>query len=111
MERQRQFQFRVLLAALLPALLAFAPAAPAAAQSQAQPQAQSQALAIYQDGDLLQAQGDDKLYLVEAGQRHWIADTTSLQRLSPEPTRLRRVSIDELDRIPPGRPYRQFPLI
>src|SRR5439155_22770389 len=71
----------------------------------------AQAPTTYRDGDLLQAQGDDKLYLVEGGQRRWIADTASLQRLNPDFARLRRVSFEGVDRLPPGKPYRQLPLI
>jgi hypothetical protein len=73
--------------------------------------APAQAQASYQDGDLVQAAGDEKIHLVEAGRRRWIADTASLQQLNPDFTRLRRVSFEDVDRLPAGRPYRQLPLI
>jgi hypothetical protein len=63
------------------------------------------------DGDLLQVHGDDKIHLIEGGHRRWIADTTSLRRLSPDYGRLKRITFAELDAIPPGRPFRQFPVI
>jgi hypothetical protein len=65
----------------------------------------------YQDGDLLQAEGDDKLHLLDGGRRRWIADSGTLQRLNLNARRLHRVAFDELDRIPVGRPHRQWPLL
>ena len=65
----------------------------------------------YTDGDLLQAIGDDKIHLVQGGQRHWIADTTSLQQLNPDFSRLRRVPFEEIRAIPAGKPIRNGPLI
>ncbi|CAA9214960.1 MAG: hypothetical protein AVDCRST_MAG77-124 [uncultured Chloroflexi bacterium] len=68
------------------------------------------ALAV-SEGELLQVAGDDKIHLVQEGRRRWIADTTSLRTLSPDFARLRKVSFEELDSVPAGKPYRQLPLI
>ncbi len=65
----------------------------------------------FSDGDLLQVRGDEKMHLVQAGRRRWIADTTSLRRLNPDFGRLKQVTFEELDAIPAGKPYRQLPLL
>lgn len=63
------------------------------------------------DGELLQVTGDEKIHVIQEGRRRWIADTSSLQALNPNYSRLRRVTFDELDSVPVGRPFRQLPLI
>jgi hypothetical protein len=65
----------------------------------------------FADGDLLQVTNDDKIHVVEKGKRRWIADTTSLRRLNPDFSRLRRISFAELDAAPVGQPFRELPLI
>jgi hypothetical protein len=69
------------------------------------------ARAAYPDGDVLQAEGDDKLHVVEAGRRRWIADSGSIWLANPDLGRLHRVSFEELDGIPVGAPYHQWPLL
>jgi hypothetical protein len=65
----------------------------------------------YADGDLLQASGDDKMYVVQSGQRHWIADTLSLSRLKPDFTRLKHVTFQQLSAVPVGKAIHAGPLI
>jgi hypothetical protein len=98
-----------LLLCLVVALLA-ALGSPTLAPAQSLAPIQTQGLA-FAEGDLLQATGDDKIHLVENGQRRWIVDTRSLRRLDPDFSRLRRVPFEELDRLPAGRPYREGPVI
>ena len=102
------------LCAALPALWAlWRPAPPAYADTTLDATAATlvQTSTALTNGDLLQATGDDKIFLLENGQRRWIADTQSLQRLNPDFSRLRHIPFDELDRLPPGRPYRDGPVI
>jgi hypothetical protein len=91
-----------LVACVACALAVLWPAGSAAAQA---------APAGFADGDLLQVAGDDKIHLVHEGQRHWIADTQSLQRLNPDFTRLRQIGFDDLSRVPAGRPLHAGPVI
>jgi len=67
--------------------------------------------ATYADGDLVQASGDDKIHIIRGGQRHWIADTLSLQQVNPDFSRLKQLSIDELRAIPAGKPIHAGPVI
>ena len=95
---------RLLLAVLLAASFA-GPAAPVAYADQ------PAAVAVLSDGDLVQMVGDEKIHLISRGERHWIADTVSLQQINPDFTRLRRIGIDELRAIPAGKPIHAGPLI
>ena len=94
-------QAGALAAVLLAALLAVRPP-PAAATATAD--------AVYADGALLQAVGDDKLYVVEGGKRRWVTDGASLQQLRVDGSHLQQVTRSDLDALPPGRAIHQFPL-
>jgi hypothetical protein len=99
-----RFSLRVLLFSLL---LALAPAASLLMRATPAHAADFP----YADGDLLQVTGDDKIHLIRGDQRHWIADTLSLQQLNPEFSRLKRVSFEQLSAIPAGKPLHAGPLI